>query len=572
MFELDSTRWKKMFQLPNIFTKQRASFTGLLSKTKLIIFSLALMSSLVLSMLSSPLPTHAVAVCNPNGAFLYGTDPSWLNGSAVDVCNNGGVSTNDYGASCFTKSGGGGGSGCPSGTIYNGDGWQCVELVNRLYLTKGWTTSTWSGNGNTLVNNVPSGLTAQNSGSVSSVNPGDVITLNYGSYGHAAIINTIDANGTLHIINQNTSQSNVNSSATLANGTSLSGGNAAYNMVGWANYTVQSIIHHQNTQSLTTPRLAPLQYNSEMDVYKRGSDNAIWGDTIQSGSNNWGGWHSLGGGLASNPSSDQYGSEMDVFATNSSGILYQKSYQPTSGWGSWTQRANSMAGDPASIVFNGNLYVFSRGTDGNLYTVYWNGNTWVGPVQITGNGTIAMASSPTVTVYGSELDVFIRGTDSNLWKSGTTNGTSFGSLGSMGGGNLENDPKAITYNGEMDVYANNTSGTLMKDTWNGSTWNGWNPLNGASFVGSPTALQYGSGEMDVYDRGISDSFIYQNTWQAGGWSGWTSRGGNEAGDPSVLQWGSEMIVYATNYANNTDKDTWQLSPAPGNWGGFTSLL
>jgi hypothetical protein len=322
-----------------------------------------------------------------------------------------------------------------------------------------------------------------------------------------------------------------------------------------------------------TPRVIPLQYGSEMDIFKRGSDNHLWKDTIQAGSNNWSGWNnSLGGTFVGDPAADQYGAEMDVFVTNANGDLYQNTYQPsTASWSGWQYRASGMAGDPVSIAYNGMLYVFSRGTDGNLYVVYWNGISWISG-RIAGNGAIAMGSSPTVTVYGSEMDVYIRGTDSNLWKSGTTDGVNFGNLGNMGGGNLENDPKAITYGAEMDVYANNTSGTLMKDTWNGSSWSGFNPLTGASFQGSPTAMQYNSGEMDVYDRGISDSRIYKDTWQAGGtsWSGWSSLGGNEQGDPTALQWGTEMDVYATNYANNTDKDTWL--PANNNWSGFQSLL
>lgn len=328
----------------------------------------------------------------------------------------------------------------------------------------------------------------------------------------------------------------------------------------------------------TVPRVTPLQYNTEMDIFKRGSDNAIWKDTIQAGSNSWGGWNSLGGILASNPAADQYGSgEMDVFATNSVGALCQITYQSsTNSWGGWTLRANNMAGDPTSIAYNGNLYVFSRGTDGNLYVMYWNGSSWIGPNRIAGNGSTAMGSSPTVVIYGTEMDVFMRGVDSNLWKSGTTDGVNFGSLGITANvGNLENDPKAITYDGEMDVYANTTSGTLVHDTYTTTNgWSGFNPLLGVSFVGSPTALQYGSGEMDVYDRGMSDSYIYKNTWEAGGtsWSGWNSLGGNEQGDPTVLEWtpDSEMDVYATNYSNNTDKNTWQ--PSLDSWSGFQSLL
>lgn len=430
---------------------------------------------------------------------------------------------------------------------------ECVSYVAWMLSSVNGFTMPFHGNA------IDWGSKAQGLGYAVNMTPavGSVYWSNAGQYGHVAYVQSVSSDGT-HV------------DTTDYNSDYTGHWNQELNVLA---SSASGYIHFKDitgSGSNATAKPAPIQYGTEMDVYKRGGDNAIWKDTIQSGSNSWGGWNSLGGTFASNPAADQYGSEMDVFATNASGQLYQRTYQSSSGWSSWTQRASNMAGDPASIAFNGKLYVFSRGTNGNLYVVYWNGSTWVGPQQLTGNGSTQMGSSPSVTVYGSEMDVYIRGTDSNLWKSGTSDGVNFGSLGSMGGGTLENDPKAITYGTEMDVYANNTSGTLTKDTWNGNSWSGWNTLTGASFTGSPTALQYGSGEMDVYDRGISDSYIYQDTWQAGGtsWSGWMNRGGNEAGDPSALQWGTEMDVYATNYKNYTDKDTWNGST----WSGFLALL
>ncbi len=431
----------------------------------------------------------------------------------------------------------------------------CTDYVQWKESTEGVSVPTNWGNGGQWYNNAPSGEESSSPKAWdAAVEPGTV--------GHVAFVESVNSDGTITVSEYNH----------LENGTGDTRTAAASSM-GFTEFVDFGVHPGGGGGTSTVPKNTPLQYNSEMDVFKRGSDTGIWQDTIQSGSSSWGGWHSLGGGLASNPSADQYGAEMDVFAINPIGQIWQDTYQPsTNSWNNWQWRANNMAGDPTSVVYNGNLYVFSRGTDGNLYVTYWNGSTWVGPNRIAGNGTIAMGSSPTVTVYGSEMDVYIRGTDSNLWKSGTGDGVNFGSLGNMGGGDLENDPKAITYDGEMDIYANTTSGTLVKDTWGGSSWSGFNSLAGVGFIGSPTAMQYNSGEMDVYDRGISDSYIYQDKWEAGGtsWSGWTSMGGNEAGDPTALQWGTEMDVYDTNYSNQTDKDT--FNPSTQSWGGFLSLL
>ncbi len=429
--------------------------------------------------------------------------------------------------------------------------------------------------GKDIVSNYPgTTLTKVNNNGTNLPAPGDIFSESgtaHNPYGHTGVIVSVsvtNGNGMVSIMEQNNTTSGINT-------INVSNNILQSSVTGWLHGT-------SNFNQPATGKVSALQYNSEMDIFKRRSDGAIWKDTYQPGSGIWGGWNSLsmpysGGTFTSDPVAIQFNAEMDVYATASNGQLYKNTYQPSPGsWSGWNSLGSNMAGSPTAITYSGSeMDIFSRGTNNNLYRDTWNGSSWSGFTQISGNGSTAMASDPTVVLYGSELDVYIRGTDSNLWKSGYS-GSSWGSLGSMGGGNLENNPVAIHYGSEMDIYSNNTSGTLIKDTWNGSSWSGWNSLTGASFAGSPTALQYGSGEMDVYDRGISDSHIYKDTWQSGGtsWSGWNSLGGIEAGDPTALQFSTEMDVFASNQAssdaNNTDKDTWL--PANNSWSSFQSLL
>jgi hypothetical protein len=109
-----------------------------------------------------------------------------------------------------------------------------------MYLSRGWTTDTWYGNGNTLINNIPSNLAEQDNGSVSYINSGDVITFNNVNdpNGHAAIVNNISG-GTVNIINQN---ADLHSMATITSG-ALGGKNAHLDMTGWAGYYIQAIVH-----------------------------------------------------------------------------------------------------------------------------------------------------------------------------------------------------------------------------------------------------------------------------------------------------------------------------------------
>ena len=259
-----SSTWKWMAVPSRKFRRRIAT-----SITTLVLLggvAIALLSPIIVN----PSRVYADTNCQPNGVTLSGS--SWLSGGGVNICNNGSSSADDYGASCVAVSGAPGGSGCSAGYVYAAEKWQCVELVNRLYLTKGWTKATWWGNGNTLVNNVPSGLSKQNNGSISYVNPGDVITLDNGGFGHAGIINTVDSNGTVHIKNQNTG-STTDSSAYIDSG-SLGNKNAHYHMNGWSKYWIQAIVHHPI--STTPPLRIGALYTSGSYIVKENNLSSGW--------------------------------------------------------------------------------------------------------------------------------------------------------------------------------------------------------------------------------------------------------------------------------------------------------
>jgi hypothetical protein len=113
----------------------------------------------VVGSLTSRVPKAGAAFPLCGTVILAGS--SWLGGNGVDVKINGG--DEGSGVSC-------GGTSAVNG-VTTGNEWQCVELVNRLYLTRGWITSHWNGDGDTLYANAPGNLTKQPNGSVSSLNP-----------------------------------------------------------------------------------------------------------------------------------------------------------------------------------------------------------------------------------------------------------------------------------------------------------------------------------------------------------------------------------------------------------------
>jgi hypothetical protein len=170
---------------------------------------------------------------------------SWLNGLGVNVISNG--PDQGTGTSC---------GGTTQNTVYgipSGYEWQCTELVNRLYLTWGWITSTWSGNGgdssptasDSMYDLAPSSLTKQANGSISSVGPGDVVSVNeyhngvFVPDGHVFIVNSSGTvtSGTVNLVSQNyggSSNAIVRSTATLSGGTLTvaSSGGWSYSIIG----------------------------------------------------------------------------------------------------------------------------------------------------------------------------------------------------------------------------------------------------------------------------------------------------------------------------------------------------
>jgi CHAP domain len=178
--------------------------------------------------------------CDPAGTVeLSGSD--WLGGDGVNVYSNGASVGDDAGNNYVTNSAG--------ASVLSGEEWQCVELVNRLYLTRGWITGHWSGNGDQLYQNAPGGLTKQANGSISQLAPGDVISLRDATTGtagddggHAAIVSSVSGS-TVDLVNQNTPD--VDSSAILSNGT--------LTMNGWAGYHVIGAIDAPSTTTPTPP-------------------------------------------------------------------------------------------------------------------------------------------------------------------------------------------------------------------------------------------------------------------------------------------------------------------------------
>jgi CHAP domain len=369
-------------------------------------FVILLVAATVLPTLSNP--NIARADINNTRADAWGTlelsGTSWLSGVGVDVNSNGSQVTYTPNKPNNTVNG-----------IVSGEEWQCVEMVNRLYLTKGWTTATWTGSGNTLINNMPSGLTKENDGSIHSLSPGDVITLDDGGFGHAGIINTVGS--TIQIVNQNTTA--VYSSASLQSGTSFSAGNADIDMTGWAGYFVQAVVHHPATYWIPLAgdwdgngtKTIGLYDPTTATFYLRNSNTSGVADiTAQFGSGgNWvpivGNWDGVGGDTIG-----VYDPSTARFHLSNYNTSPQDNYSPVFGsGGNWVPLAGNWDGYLSTTigVYNPSLarfYLSNSNTSPNsdYSVVFGSGGSWepvVGDWDGNGTTTIGIYNPGGATFY-----------------------------------------------------------------------------------------------------------------------------------------------------------------------------
>ncbi len=325
---------------------------------------------------------------------------SWLDGAGVDIYSNGNSAANEWGSNYV-------------GSILSGTKWQCVEMVNRLYLTKGWTTGFWTGNGNSLVDHVPSGLTKQNNGAISYLDAGDVITLDDGGFGHAAIINSIGTS--IQIVNQNTVA--VYSSASIASG-AFSSSNASLGMSGWAGYSVQAVVHRPtSTPPIATaamPISSQLTTGAVQHVFTGTSAGNVI-DTSWTGTGAPTSWivgSSLGAAVTS-LSSQYVAGVIHVYATTSSGSVVDIYWGGGQSLGQKQLWSNSSSGNNLTsfVDASGYQHVEVGQSNGYVKDLYWTG-VYTGadggvPNQTPGSGSSLGAAIVSVStqrvIHGAEI-------------------------------------------------------------------------------------------------------------------------------------------------------------------------
>ncbi len=441
---------------------------------------------------------------------------NWMGGQGVNACSMSGTWDT---VSC-------------GGQTPVGSAWQCVELPQRLYYTRGWYTQN---NGRFIQSpNTPAasayqiydgapfmGMVAYPNGSPAlRIVPGDMIVHNHTSGspdGHVSVVDRIEG-ATVYAVEQNYMVSG-SGTAHLATYT-LSGTTLSRSDV---TLPIRGVVH----SLANTPTTSSSSLNTTLDVFAEASDSTLEHVRYDNG---WGSWESLGGTLASSPAViSPAAGVLDVFVENASNGLSHRRFA-SGAWSAWESLGGTLASAPAAISIQANvLDVFAEASDGSLEHVRYDSG-W-GSWESLG-GTLTSAPSVTSPAAGV-MDVFVKNGSNGLSHRRFASG-SWSAWESLGG-TLASAPAAVSIQANvLDVFAEATDGSLEHVRYD-NVWGLWESLGG-SLASAPGATSPQSGVMDIFVENVSNGLSHRR-FASGAWSAWESLGGTLASAPSAASMG-----------------------------------
>jgi hypothetical protein len=180
--------------------------------------------------------------------------------------------------------------------------------------------------------------------------------------------------------------------------------------------------------------------DGRLEVFARGTDNALFHAWQKTAGGAWSDWSSLGGDLtnAAEIGVNKDG-RLEVFARGTNGALFH-TWQTTAGgaWSGWSSLGGAITGNTAvGVNADGRLEVFARGTDDALHHVWQTtaGGAWSSWAKLGGDIT---GQAGLGVNHDGRLEAFVRdssGAVSHIWQ--TTPNGGWSGFSSLGGDTLE---------------------------------------------------------------------------------------------------------------------------------------
>lgn len=319
---------------------------------------------------------------------------------------------------------------------------------------------------------------------------------------------------------------------------------------------------------LTTKPTLARNKDGRLEVFARGTDNALWHLWQTAPNNGWSGWASMGGGISSDACViNNADGRLEIFVKGMDNALWHMwQTAPSNGWSGWASLGGIITSNPvAGRNKDGRVEVFARGSDGNLWHIWQTApnNGWSG----WGSLGSAMLGNPAVANNADgRLEVMFMGPDSSLrhiWQTAPNNGWS--GWASLGGVITTSPVFGTNKDGRLEVFARGTDGALWHiwQTAPSNGWSGWSSLGGV-ITNEPSVVNNGDGRLEVFARGTDGACWH--IWQTApnnGWSGWGSLGGVIVGNTAAAQNLDKRIELMVRGTDLALWHRWQTAPSNG---------
>ena len=294
--------------------------------------------------------------------------------------------------------------------------------------------------------------------------------------------------------------------------------------------------------------------DGRLEVFVRGTDNALWFAAQTSPGGSWTPFVSLGGVITSNPTAalDSYG-RIAIFAVGDDTAVWMRAQitPRIDTYSDWTSIGGSSTSDVSVVQTppshaTPTAYLFMRGPDNSLWFNRGNevSGPWDGPWTSLG-GYLASAPGAGANVNG-QATVLVRGSDNALWyrqadSPGTITFTDWATLG----GAMNGPPSVAEINGGFVLYrGQDNAAWFLRDTtpFAGSavapaTWSNQASLGGY-IISNPTMApnHFPGNDLEVFVVGGDNALWVAASLGSGSPFGpWQSLGGFLVGDPSAAR-------------------------------------
>jgi len=316
---------------------------------------------------------------------------------------------------------------------------------------------------------------------------------------------------------------------------------------------------------ITSDIVAGRNADGRLEVFVRGTDNALWHKYQVTPNGAWSDWTWEGGVLTSNVAVGQDADgRLEVFACGTDNALWRK-YQvsPNGGWSDWDWLGGVFTSNIAvSRNADGRLEVFVRGTDNALWHKYqtspnggWSDWDWLGGV-FTSN--IAVGSNA-----DGSLEVFVRGTDNALWhKYQTSPNGGWSDWDWLDGVFTSNITVGSNADGRLEVFVRGSDNAMWhkyQEAPNGG-WSGW-ASEGGVLTSDIAVGRSPGGRLEVFVLGTDQALWHK--WQEapnGGWSDWSTEGGQITSNIVVGQNADGRLEVFVRGTDQALWHNWQVAP------------